>query len=121
MRKEDVTAELDFPRDDRFFYRMVGPMEAERLSQDTNFALFDRGRGGACFFFWVNQNPAAPWGKEYPRRMELFQKVEFRRRWLTRSTGTRSFGASSKVTPSRSMVRFLRSFAGLHRRRSCRK
>jgi peptide/nickel transport system substrate-binding protein len=79
MRKEDVTAEMDFQRDDRFIYRQVGPMEAERLSQDTRFELFDRGRGGGCFFFWVNQNPAAPWAKTYPKRMELFQKVEFRR------------------------------------------
>jgi peptide/nickel transport system substrate-binding protein len=79
MRKEDVTAELDFQRDDRLIYRQVGPMEAERLSQDTSFELFDRGRGGGCFFFWVNQNPAAPWGKTHPRRMELFQNVEFRR------------------------------------------
>jgi peptide/nickel transport system substrate-binding protein len=79
MRKEDLTAELDFERDDRFIYRLVGPMESERLSRDTSFTLLDRGRGGACFFFWVNQNPAAPWGKTYPKRMELFQKVEFRR------------------------------------------
>jgi peptide/nickel transport system substrate-binding protein len=79
MRKEDVTAELDFERDDRLVYRLVGPMEAERLSDDSRFVLFDRGRGGGCFFFWVNQNPAAPWGKTYPSRMELFQKVEFRR------------------------------------------
>jgi peptide/nickel transport system substrate-binding protein len=79
MRKEDVTAEMDFRRDDRFVYRQVGPMEAERLSDDTNFTLIDRGRGAGCFFFWVNQNPAAPWAKSFPRRMELFQKVEFRR------------------------------------------
>ena len=79
MRKEDVTAEMDFQRDDRFIYRLVGAMEAERLSRDPSFELFDCGRGGGCFFFWVNQNPAAPWSKDYPKRMELFQKVEFRR------------------------------------------
>jgi peptide/nickel transport system substrate-binding protein len=79
MRKEDVTAELDFQRDDRLVYRDVGPLEAERLSQDPSFAVLDRGRGAGCFFFWVNQNPQAPWGQTFPRRMELFQKVEFRR------------------------------------------
>jgi peptide/nickel transport system substrate-binding protein len=79
LRNEDVTAELDFQRDDRFIYRLVGPMESERLSQDPSFMLLDRGRGAGCFFFWVNQNPAAPWGKTHPKRMELFQKVEFRR------------------------------------------
>ena len=79
MRKEDVTAELDFQRDDRFIYRQVGAMESERLSQDTNFIVLERGRGGGCFFFWVNQNPAAPWGKTHPKRMELFQNVAFRR------------------------------------------
>jgi peptide/nickel transport system substrate-binding protein len=79
MRKEDITAELDFLRDDRLVYREVGSMEAERLSQDTSFDILDRGRGAGCFFFWVNQNPQAPWGKTFPRRMELFQKVEFRR------------------------------------------
>jgi peptide/nickel transport system substrate-binding protein len=79
MRKEDVTAEMDFVRDDRYVYRQVGPMEAERLSNDSNFMLIDRGRGAGCFFFWVNQNPSAPWSKTNPKRMELFQKVEFRR------------------------------------------
>jgi peptide/nickel transport system substrate-binding protein len=79
MRREDVTAELDFIRDDRFVYRQVGPMEAERLRADTRFQVLDRGRGGGCFFFWLNQNPSAPWGKTHPRRMELFQNVAFRR------------------------------------------
>jgi peptide/nickel transport system substrate-binding protein len=79
MRNEDVTAEMDFLRDDRFVYRQVGALEAGRMSEDPNFTLIDRGRGAGCFFFWVNQNPAAPWAKSFPRRMELFQKVEFRR------------------------------------------
>jgi peptide/nickel transport system substrate-binding protein len=79
MRREDVTAELDFVRDDRLVYRRVGSMEGMRLREDPRFEVLDRGRGGGCFFFWVNQNPGAPWAKMYPRRMELFQKVEFRR------------------------------------------
>lgn len=79
MRKEDVTSEGDFRRDDRFVYRMVGPLEAERLREDADFEILDRGRSGGCFFFWVNQNPAAPWGKTHPGRMALFQKTEFRR------------------------------------------
>lgn len=79
MRKEDVTAEMDFRRDDRFPYRLVGPMEAERLKEDPNFQVLDRGLSGWCLFFWVNQNPQAPWGKTHPKRMELFQNVEFRR------------------------------------------
>jgi peptide/nickel transport system substrate-binding protein len=79
MRKKDVTAEMDFLGDDRFVYRMVGPMEAERLKEDTHFEIRDRGLSGWCMFFWVNQNPQAPWGKTHPKRMELFQKVEFRR------------------------------------------
>lgn len=79
MRKEDVTAGLDFVRDPRFLYRMVGPMEAERLKANPDFLILDRGRSGGCFFFWVNQNPRAPWGKTHPGRMALFQKVEFRR------------------------------------------
>ena len=60
--QEDVTAELDFVRDDRFLYRPVGPMEAERLRDDPDFQILDRGRGGGCFFFWVNQNPRCPVG-----------------------------------------------------------
>src|SRR5262245_34057741 len=79
MRKEDVTAEMDFRRDDRFPYRLVGPMEAERLKEDVDFQVLDRGLSGWCMFFWVNQNPQAPWGKTHPKRMELFQNVEFRR------------------------------------------
>ncbi len=79
LRKEDVTSELDFVRDDRFVYRQIAPMEAERLREDPHFEILDRGRGGGCFFFWVNQNPQAPWGKTHPQRMALFQKVEFRR------------------------------------------
>ncbi len=79
MRREDVTAELDFLRDDRFVYRQIGPMEAERLREDTRFEVLDRGRGGGCLFFWLNQNPSAPWGKTHPGRMALVQKVEFRR------------------------------------------
>jgi peptide/nickel transport system substrate-binding protein len=79
LRKEGVTNELDFLRDDRFAYRTVGPMEAERLRANADFQVLDRGRGGGCFFFWINQNPRAPWGKTYPGRMALFQKVEFRR------------------------------------------
>jgi peptide/nickel transport system substrate-binding protein len=66
-------------RDDRFDYRLVAPMEAERLRADPNFQVLDRGQGGSCMSFWINQNPLAPWGKTHPKRMELFQKVEFRR------------------------------------------
>lgn len=79
MRREDLTAELDFVRDERFIYRSVGPMEAERLRDDPRFVILDRGRGDGCFFFWVNQNPGAPWAKTYPGRMALFQNVAFRR------------------------------------------
>lgn len=79
LRKEGVTNELDFINDDRFAYRSVGPMEAERLRSNPDFQVIDRGRGGGCFFFWINQNPRAPWGKTHPGRMALFQKVEFRR------------------------------------------
>jgi|GEM_PF-6936116 len=79
LRKEDVTSELDFVRDQRFAYRQVAPMEAGRLQKDPRFEILDRGRGGGCFFFWVNQNPKAPWGKTYPNRLALFQNEEFRR------------------------------------------
>lgn len=79
MRKEDLTAELDFVNDTRFIYRSVGPMEADRLREDSRFVVLDRGRGGGCFFFWVNQNPSAPWAKTHPARMALFQNVAFRR------------------------------------------
>jgi peptide/nickel transport system substrate-binding protein len=79
LRKEDALSELDFLRDDRFLYRLVGPMEGERIRDDTRFQILDRGVSGWCMFFWVNQNPQAPWGKTHPRRLELFQRVEFRR------------------------------------------
>lgn len=79
LRKEDAISEIDFLNDDRFLYRLVGPMEAERVREDTRFQVLDRGISGWCMFFWVNQNPNAPWGKTHPRRLELFQKVEFRR------------------------------------------
>jgi peptide/nickel transport system substrate-binding protein len=59
--------------------RLIGPMEAERLRQDPTFQVFDRGVSGWCMFFWINQNPRAPWSKSHPGRMALFQKVEFRR------------------------------------------
>jgi peptide/nickel transport system substrate-binding protein len=79
LRKEDALRELDFLNDDRFAYRLVGPGEAERLRADPRFQVLDRGVSGWCMFFWVNQNPNAPWGKAHPKRLELFQKVEFRR------------------------------------------
>lgn len=79
LRNEDATGEMDFSRDDRFAYRQVGALEAERLRQDPDFQVLDRGIAATCFFFWVNQNPRAPWGKTYPRRLALFQDVAFRR------------------------------------------
>jgi peptide/nickel transport system substrate-binding protein len=79
LRKEDALRELDFLNDDRFAYRLVGAGEAGRLRADPRFQVLDRGVSGWCMFFWVNQNPAAPWGKAHPRKLELFQKVEFRR------------------------------------------
>jgi peptide/nickel transport system substrate-binding protein len=79
MGKEGVTSEIDFLHDDRLVYRTIGPMEAERLRQDAGFVVLDRGLGGASLFFWLNQNPRAPWGQANPGRLALFQKVEFRR------------------------------------------
>jgi peptide/nickel transport system substrate-binding protein len=79
LRKEDMTRELDFARDERFIYRLIGPMEADRLREDIRFDILDRGRSGGCMFFWLNQNPRAPWGQTYPARMKLFQNVAFRR------------------------------------------
>ncbi|MCA8993232.1 MAG: hypothetical protein KDA88_14680, partial [Planctomycetaceae bacterium] len=79
LRNEDVTSNLDFLHNDRYVYRMVGPMEAGHLKENTQFEILDRGLSGWCTFFWVNQNPHAPWGKEYPKRLELFQNVAFRR------------------------------------------
>jgi peptide/nickel transport system substrate-binding protein len=79
LRKDVTTNELDFRRDDRFVYRAVGPLEAERLMEDTGFEVLDLGRSGWCMFFWVNQNPQAPWAKTHPGRMKLFQTLEFRR------------------------------------------
>ncbi len=98
MRNEDVTAELDFPRDDRFVYRMVGPMEAERLSEDTNFALIDSSGGAELHFLLGQSEPARSLGQEHtPSRMELFQNVEFRRALRSRDRpATRSFGSVFK-------------------------
>lgn len=79
LRNEDVTSNIDFLNDERYIYRMVGPMEAGRLRDDTQFEILDRGISGWCTFFWVNQNPQAPWGKLYPKRLELFQNKAFRR------------------------------------------
>lgn len=79
LRKEDAISEIDFLNDDRFAYRLVGAMEADRVREDARFQVLDRGISGWCMFFWVNQNPNAPWGKTHPKRLELFQKVEFRR------------------------------------------
>ena len=76
------------------------PMEAERLSQDPSFAVLDRGRGAGCFFFWVNQNPQAPWGKTFPGAWNCFRKSSFAERSLMRSTGTPSSVAYSAVTPN---------------------
>jgi peptide/nickel transport system substrate-binding protein len=79
LRKAGSTLELDFRHNDRYPYRLVGSGEAERLREDPNFLVLDRGRSGWCTFFWLNQNPRAPWAKEYPDRLALVQKVEFRR------------------------------------------
>ena len=79
LRNEDVTSTVDFLHDDRYVYRLVGPMEAARLRDNVDFEIRERGVGSWCTFFWVNQNPQAPWGKTFPKRLELFQKVEFRR------------------------------------------
>jgi peptide/nickel transport system substrate-binding protein len=79
LRGEDATGEMDFNQDDRFVYRLVGPMEAQRLREDPRFQVLDRGLSGWCMFFWVNQNPGAPWGRTYPKRLALFQNVAFRR------------------------------------------
>lgn len=79
LRKEDALRELDFLNDDRFAYRLAGAGEADRLRADPRFLVLDRGVSGSCMFFWVNQNPSAPWGKVHPKKLELFQKVEFRR------------------------------------------
>jgi peptide/nickel transport system substrate-binding protein len=79
LHKDDLTAEEDFRRDDRFVYRLMGPLEAERVRENPDFQVLDRGLSGWCVFFWVNQNPQLPWGKTYPQRLELFQNVEFRR------------------------------------------
>jgi peptide/nickel transport system substrate-binding protein len=79
LRKDDVTAELDFRKDDRYVYRSVGPAEAERLREDVDFEVLDRGVSGWCLFFWLNQNPSAPWGKTSPKKLELFENVAFRR------------------------------------------
>lgn len=79
LHNEDMTSMLDFLNDPRFVYRLTGVKETQQLSNDVNFTILDRGISGWCWFFWVNQNPHAPWGKQFPKRMELFQKVEFRR------------------------------------------
>ncbi|WP_422928909.1 ABC transporter substrate-binding protein [Singulisphaera sp. PoT] len=79
LRKDNVTNEIDFVRDNRYAYRQVAPREAERLQADPRFQVLDRGRGAGCLFFWLNQNPRAPWGKTHPDRMSLVQKVDFRR------------------------------------------
>ncbi len=71
--------ETDFSQNDRFVYRLVGPMEAQRLREDSRFQILDRGLSGWCVFFWVNQNPGTPWGKTHPKRLALFQNVAFRR------------------------------------------
>lgn len=79
LRKDPTTNQLDFRQNDDLVYRNVGPTEANDLKQDTNFEILDLGRGGGCMFFWVNQNPQAPWGKSHPNRLKLFQNVAFRR------------------------------------------
>jgi peptide/nickel transport system substrate-binding protein len=79
LRKDVATNEGDFRRDDRFVYRLIGATEAERFREQPDFEVLDQGVSGWCLFFWVNQNPEAPWGKTHPGRMALFQKVEFRR------------------------------------------
>lgn len=79
LRNEDMTSTMDFLHDDRYVYRPVGPMEAGNLRDNTDFEILDCGVGGLCTFFWVNQNPLVPWGEKYPKRLELFQSVDFRR------------------------------------------
>ncbi len=79
FRKEGAISEIDFLNDERFIYRLLGSMEVDRVREDTRFQVLDRGMGGSCMFFWLNQNPNAPWGKTHPQRMALFQKVAFRR------------------------------------------
>jgi ABC-type transport system substrate-binding protein len=57
---------------------MVGPGEADRLREDPDFQVLDRGLTGWTLFFWLNQNPRVPWAKEHPQRLALFQQLEFR-------------------------------------------
>jgi peptide/nickel transport system substrate-binding protein len=78
LRKEDAGPEVDSFRDERFVYREIGPKEAERLRDDARFQIFDRGPSGWCLFFWINQNPRAPWAKAQPGQMTLFRTFAFR-------------------------------------------
>jgi peptide/nickel transport system substrate-binding protein len=79
LRPAGATTEMDFRQNDRFVYRLVGPGEAERLRDDPNFQVLDRGVSGASMFFWLNQNPKAPWAKDHPKLLELFRNDDFRR------------------------------------------
>lgn len=79
LRKDESTSQIDFRRNDDLVYRIVGPTEALDLKQDTDFEILNLGSGGSCMFFWINQNPQAPWGKTHPNRLNLFQNIAFRR------------------------------------------
>lgn len=79
LRKTGATLDMDFRSNKNFTYRLIGPGEAERLREDSQFQVLDRGLSGWCMFWWINQNPKAPWAKEAPERLKLFQNPEFRR------------------------------------------
>jgi peptide/nickel transport system substrate-binding protein len=78
-RKTGTTLEMDFLGNALFCYRTVGPGEAERLARDSRFQVLDRGPSGWCLFWWLNQNPKAPWAREAPGRLALFRNEAFRR------------------------------------------
>jgi peptide/nickel transport system substrate-binding protein len=73
------TTRIDFGNDDRYPCRVVPPMEGEQLRERPDFQVLDGGLSGWCMFFWLNQNPQVPWGKEHPQRLKLFQEEAFRR------------------------------------------
>ena len=79
LHSDGVISNIDFLHDDRYVYRLIGPMESKLLSENTGFEILDLGISGGCTFFWVNQNPRVPWRETYPKRLELFQDLSFRR------------------------------------------
>lgn len=79
LRKTGAPLDMDFRSNPILTYRLVGPGEAEQLREDTRFQVLDRGLSGWSMFWWVNQNPKAPWAKNAPARLALFRKQEFRR------------------------------------------